>query len=322
MHDDGSCIEEIKYETFFDFLRGFNHERTTFPFLQPKEIEEFNRLSSDISDPAVLELLTEPRILDKILQQRFDKGKQTLLRKEKRSSEVKQAFVLLLIQRKLLREESSFNEMEWKQKFYEIVYPKLQLLNKCKMEFASQSELIYLVRFYYITVLLNDLLPPKQNKNLFIRVAGELDGSMRKYVTGGKNSPETQRRAEIYELVTGVRPRFRDNSRSSTTTKKSKRETSSGHIKSSSKVRDNSRSSATPNKSNHETSSGHVKSSSKIILMDSSSSEDEESHIEKYSIKPSFELTLSPQQRSESIIDLESDDDDEDLSQYFMHVLD
>lgn len=74
---------------------------------------------------------------------------------------------------------------------------------------VDAKELIYLSRFARVIQYLMRYLTPKNHKVLFMNVAARLEGSQKVYLLGGHVSLETQRRLEIFELITQVSKRFR-----------------------------------------------------------------------------------------------------------------
>jgi hypothetical protein len=197
-----------------DFLINYNFEEN---ILQPLALDgfeamKFREFQVKLENSPSLSHFKDPKIVDKIIKFIFNKHEQSHLRRHKRSAAIKFAFTVLLVLHFILREEK-INNQKWETQFNNRVLPALALSKQAKINDASPEELSLLVAFYRATVYLKDLMPAKQNKNLFIKVAAKLEGSNITYVTGGNNSPQTQRRVDIFELVTDVKPRDRDNTK-------------------------------------------------------------------------------------------------------------
>jgi hypothetical protein len=207
------CIKE-KMNLNEDFLINYNFEEYILRPLALHGFEaiKFREFQVKLENSPSLSHFKDPKIVDKIIKFIFNKHEQCLLRSHKRSSAVKFALTVLLLLHFILREER-INNQKWETQFNHIVLPALALSKQAKIKDASPEEMSLLVAFYRAMVYLKDLMPAKQNKNLFIKVAAKLEGSDITYVTGGNNSPQTQRRVVIFELVTNVKPRNRDNTK-------------------------------------------------------------------------------------------------------------
>jgi hypothetical protein len=204
------------------YLRNYNFNENILGPLKIVGFEEkrFHEFMTDLfTSPSIL---LDSRIVTKILKYKFEKSEQVLLRKSKRSAAVKFAFIVLLLVHMILREEDPVED-KWENDFYATVYPVLKRSTKANIDLASKEEINFLIAFYRAMMYLTQIMPARQNKNLFIKVAAKLEGSNATYVTGGKNSVHTQRRVEIFELITNVKPRDRDNTKPRKTAQKAKK---------------------------------------------------------------------------------------------------
>jgi hypothetical protein len=205
-----------------NYLRNYDFNGNVLGPLQIVDFEErrFHEFMTELlTCPSIL---LDCRIVGKILKYKFEKSEQVLLRKSKRSAVVKFAFIVLLLVHMILRREDPVED-KWENDFYATVYPVLKRSAKARIDEASKEEINFLIAFYRAMMYLTEIMPARQNKNLFIKVAAKLEGSNATYVTGGKNSPQTQRRVEIFELITNVKPRDRDNTKPRKTAQKAKK---------------------------------------------------------------------------------------------------
>lgn len=122
----------------------------------------------------------------------------------KRRVEVRSIFVATVVRELILRIETS-GSMEYNRSQFLDKYPFL------KNQEGTDTELTWLNRFERALRYLAPLMVPLGNKQYFLNVGAHLQGSdiYVEYITGGANRPETQRRVDLFEAVTNVKPKPR-----------------------------------------------------------------------------------------------------------------
>lgn len=134
----------------------------------------------------------------------FDRHYLKCLAQEKRKHDIKAIFIATVVRELILREETSEAMIEARQNFFNN-FPFL-----AEQE-GTNTELTWLNRFARGLKYLTRVLTPAGNKQTYLNVGANLEGSsvFTEYITGGSNRPETQRRVDIYVEVTEVIPKKR-----------------------------------------------------------------------------------------------------------------
>jgi hypothetical protein len=123
---------------------------------------------------------------------------------EKRKVEVKSIFIASIIREMILRNENC-ETMEYSRLTFFDKYPFL------RNQEGSDTELTWLNRYERSLRYLYPLMLPNGNKQFYLNIGAHLQGSdiYTQYLTGGANRPETQRRVDIFESITNVKPKPR-----------------------------------------------------------------------------------------------------------------
>lgn len=148
--------------------------------------------------------LIDERFIMRLMGECFDRHYLKCLAQEKRKHDIKAIFIATVVRELILREETAEAMVEARRSFLEN-FPFL-----CEQE-GTNTELTWLNRFARAVKYLMRVLTPAGNKQTFINVGANLEGSsvFTEYITGGSNRPETQRRVDIYVEVTEVIPKKR-----------------------------------------------------------------------------------------------------------------
>ena len=147
-----------------------------------------------------------PRFLLRLLNECFDRTYMKSLAQEKRKHDIKAIFTATVVRELILREETVETMKQARETFFE-TFPFV-----AEQE-GTNTELTWLNRYARALKYLMRVLPPAGNKQTYLNVGANLEGSsvFTEYITGGSNRPETQRRVDIYVEVTEVTPKKRIN---------------------------------------------------------------------------------------------------------------
>jgi hypothetical protein len=137
----------------------------------------------------------------KLLSNCFERQYIKQMIQEKRKVSVRMIFLATVVREIILRCETNEAMEEGRETFLN----KYSFLNEQE---GTDTELTWLNRYERALRYLMLLMPAEKNKQTFINIGAHLQGSdvYTEYITGGANKPETQRRVDIYEAVTNVKP--------------------------------------------------------------------------------------------------------------------
>lgn len=191
-------------------------EEDDFGYLQSDEewiLKKFEKLRD--SEKPVLECFlhqlhqTDSKTINSqyvndFFQQLFDVEVINQMHQERRKVEIKSIFLATIVRELLLRTET-VTSME------EARFTFLEKYSFLKNQEGTTTELTWLNRYERALRFLLPLMSPVGNKQYFLTTGTHLQGSdvFVEYITGGANRPETQRRVDIFEALTNVKPKPR-----------------------------------------------------------------------------------------------------------------
>jgi hypothetical protein len=151
--------------------------------------------------------MINPRFVTGFLKECFTKDYLAELTEAKRKDAVKSIFMAAVVRELIVRNENKVEDMVRDRHTF------LTRYSSFSQQEGGNTELTWLNRFERALRVLKNLLNPKSNKQTYINVGTNLQGSPTcvVYITGGANRPETERRVQIYERLTDIKPHKRVN---------------------------------------------------------------------------------------------------------------